>query len=288
MAIGMHARGSSQDGREPGAERQAIKARAVLHAGNTFGAVVAEGLTREHPRMAPVPLQNAEWHLRLAAPLVPLPLADIAPPDIQHGQTGGLAKRHAGAAHSPIDGRRDAPYSCYMQLPTRKAAHGADPLLDDAQALNAAVAELVRVYQFRDRDKICCYDISVTQCYALEALVERGPMRSQELARSLMLDKSTTTRVVDALERKDYVERQSDSTDARALSLRVTRSGRALYEKINRELIAQHAQLLEDLSPEIRSGVTQVIRRLAQAAQARFVAGVSVGSCGTSCGPSCS
>lgn len=175
-----------------------------------------------------------------------------------------------------------------MQLKTHKPAPGVEPLLADAQALNAAVAELVRVYQFRDRDKICCYDISVTQCYALEALVERGPMRSQELARVLMLDKSTTTRVVDALERKDYVERQSDSTDARALSLRVTRSGRALYEKINRELIAQHAQLLEDLSPEIRSGVAEVIRRLARAAQARFVAGVSVGSSGSSCGPSCS
>lgn len=45
----------------------------------------------------------------------------------------------------------------------------------DAEALHTAVADLVRVYQFRDRDRICCHDISVTQCYALEALVEHGP-----------------------------------------------------------------------------------------------------------------
>ena len=44
-----------------------------------------------------------------------------------------------------------------------------------AQALQAVV-DLVRVYQFRDRDRICCHDISVTQCHALEALVEHGPM----------------------------------------------------------------------------------------------------------------
>ena len=75
----------------------------------------------------------------------------------------------------------------------------AKTLMQDAEALHGALSELVRIYQFRDRDRICCHDISVTQCYALEALVEHGPMRSQALARRLMLDKSTTTRVVDAL-----------------------------------------------------------------------------------------
>ena len=158
-------------------------------------------------------------------------------------------------------------------------------LLADAEALNAAVSDLVRIYQFRDRDKICCCDISVTQCYALETLVERGPMRSQALAELLMLDKSTTTRVVDALVRKSYVERLPDEADARALSLRITRSGRALYEKINRELIAQQAELLADLDPDVRAAATDVVRRLARAAEARFVSGVSVGVCSSGCGP---
>jgi hypothetical protein len=45
----------------------------------------------------------------------------------------------------------------------------------DAVALHEALSELVRVYQFRDRDRICCHDISVTQCYALDALLRRGP-----------------------------------------------------------------------------------------------------------------
>lgn len=161
-----------------------------------------------------------------------------------------------------------------------------DALLHDAEALHSAVSDLVRVYQFRDRDKICCYDISVTQCYALETLAEKGPLRSQALADVLLLDKSTTTRVVDALVRKSYVERQQDAEDARAVSLKVTRSGRALYEKINQELIAQQAELLRDLDPAIRSGVSEVIHRLAKAAAARFVSGVSVGTCSTSsCSP---
>ena len=160
-----------------------------------------------------------------------------------------------------------------------------DALAKDAEALHAALNNLVRLYQFRDRDRICCYDISVTQCYALEVLVERGPSRSQALAEALMLDKSTTTRVVDALARKGYVERLPDPEDARAVSLRVTTDGRKLYEQINNELIQQQIDLLRDLDPEVRAGATQVIQRLARAAQSRFVSGVSVGSCAPACGP---
>ena len=52
----------------------------------------------------------------------------------------------------------------------------------DALALHQAVADLVRVYQFRDRDRICCHDVSVTQCYALETIVEHGPLRLSALA----------------------------------------------------------------------------------------------------------
>ncbi len=159
-------------------------------------------------------------------------------------------------------------------------------LLRDAQTMHAALGHLVRVYQFRDRDKICCHDISVTQCYALETLVEQGPMRSGALSDALRLDKSTTTRVVDALARKGYVERLTDADDARALSLRATRAGRALYERINQELIEQQVELLRDFDAEARASAAEVIRRLARTAEARFVAGVSVGSCATSCAPS--
>lgn len=158
-------------------------------------------------------------------------------------------------------------------------------LYADARALHAALSDLVRIYQYRDRDRICCHDISVTQCHALEALITGGPMRSQSLAAALRLDKSTTTRVIDALERKGYVERAVASDDARAVTLRATADGSALYERINSELVAQQAALLADLDPGLRAAATQVIRRLASAAQQRFAAGVSVGSCTTTCAP---
>ena len=155
----------------------------------------------------------------------------------------------------------------------------------DAAALQAAVADLVRVYQFRDRDRICCHDISVTQCYALETLAEHGPMRLNALAERLFLDKSTTSRVVAALVKKGYAEQGRDAHDARAIALSVTRKGRALYLRITEDLVAQQKQLLQDLDPDVRRGAVQLLRRLAQAADARFRSGMSVGSGQTCCAP---
>jgi MarR family 2-MHQ and catechol resistance regulon transcriptional repressor len=154
----------------------------------------------------------------------------------------------------------------------------------DARALQAAVADLVRVYQFRDRDRICCHDISVTQCHALEALVEHGPMRLSELTERLFLDKSTTSRVIGTLVKKGYVEQRPDTTDGRATALHPTARGRRLCERITDGLVQQQKQLLQDLDPEIREGVVNVIRRLAHAADSRFRSGVSVGA-DACCGP---
>lgn len=155
-------------------------------------------------------------------------------------------------------------------------------LLEDAKALQAAVSGLVRIYQVRDRDRICCHDISVTQCHALEVLVAQGPMRSQALAEALRLEKSTVTRVVDALVRKGYVERLAAPDDARALALRATPSGRALFKRIHDELVAQQMALLRDLGPELRAGAADIVRRLARAAEARFLPGQCAPA---ACGP---
>jgi MarR family 2-MHQ and catechol resistance regulon transcriptional repressor len=161
-----------------------------------------------------------------------------------------------------------------LDKPTRPARPS--PLDADAAALHEALSELVRVYQFRDRDHICCHDISVTQCYALEALLRRGPSSLNELAAELYLDKSTASRVVASLERKRYVTRASHPEDRRAIVLTVTPAGRRLCETIREDLVAEARALLADFEPEVREGAARLILRLARAAAAR--SGVSPGA----------
>jgi DNA-binding MarR family transcriptional regulator len=167
---------------------------------------------------------------------------------------------------------------------SRPAADGAEARLDaGAREVHEALSALVRVYQFRDRDRICCHDISVTQCHALEALVRRGPSALNDLARELYLDKSTASRVVSALERKGYVRRSAHPDDGRAVILDLTAAGRRLHDRIRADLIAETRRLIADLEPGVQEGTARLLLRLARAAAER--SGVGGGGGGGCCGP---
>jgi DNA-binding MarR family transcriptional regulator len=162
-------------------------------------------------------------------------------------------------------------------MDTATAPTSDSALARDAEELYDALEDLLRVYQFRDRDRICCFDVSVSQCYALEGLVRRGAMTLNDLAAYLYLDKSTASRVVDALERKGYVARAPHPKDRRALLLDATPKGRELEGEIRESILAEERQLLADFTPEVRQAMTVVLRRLARAAAA------SVGTGGGTC-----
>ncbi|MEX2571837.1 MAG: MarR family transcriptional regulator [Gemmatimonadota bacterium] len=157
--------------------------------------------------------------------------------------------------------------------PSAPAMHSLrdDPRLGrDATDLHAAISELVRVYQFRDRDRICCHDLSVTQCHALQILHQSGPASLNDLAARLFLDKSTTSRVIDALERKEYAVREPNPKDRRALRLSVTPKGASLLERIREDILLDEKRLLAEFEPAVRREMTRLISRLARAAAARI------------------
>jgi len=146
-----------------------------------------------------------------------------------------------------------------------------DPILErDARDLHKALSELVRVYQFRDRRRICYYDVSVTQCYAIAALMRDAGMTLNELAGKLYLDKSTASRVVDSLERKGYVHRSADPADGRALRLVATEKGKRLHARIDQDLIEETKKLVAEFDPDVRQATGRLIAQFARAAADRF------------------
>ena len=161
--------------------------------------------------------------------------------------------------------------------PAAPVDHG---LAADAATFHAALAELVRAYQFRDRDRICCHDLSVSAYYALDALVAHGPMSLRELAERLYLDKSSASRLVAGIERKGYVGRNVDRRDGRAVLLRVSPAGQALYEQITAEIVAEQQALLAPFDPEVRQAMAELLQAVAAATVARTGSGP-----GTCCVP---
>jgi DNA-binding MarR family transcriptional regulator len=160
-----------------------------------------------------------------------------------------------------------------MNMETRSVGYlplREDPRLErDANDMHAALSDLLRVYQFRDRDRICCHELSVTQGHALEVLVDQGPLSMNDLAAKLFLDKSTTSRVLDSLERKGHAIRQADPEDRRALKLRATPSGTQLLAQIRQGILTDEKRLLADFEPGVRREMIRLIARLSKAAAAR-------------------
>jgi DNA-binding MarR family transcriptional regulator len=144
-------------------------------------------------------------------------------------------------------------------------------LARQARELQDALAEFIRVYQFRDRDRICCHDVSVTQCYALDALVRRELMTLNDLAAALSLDKSTASRVVTTLERKGYVARATHPRDRRAVLLTATTAGRRLVERIVGDLVEEKKRLLAEFPEEVRELAAELIQRLTAASRGAAV-----------------
>jgi DNA-binding MarR family transcriptional regulator len=150
-------------------------------------------------------------------------------------------------------------------------------LLEDAGALSNALSDLIRVVQFRDRDRACCYDVSVSQCYALKAVSEHGPLTVNQLAAELYLDKSTASRVANGLEGKGYLVRERDEGDGRVIRLVASASGAELCARIEADLAREYAALLTDFDPEVRAAITRLLGRLARSFAARVE--TSGGSC---------
>jgi MarR family transcriptional regulator, 2-MHQ and catechol-resistance regulon repressor len=156
-----------------------------------------------------------------------------------------------------------------LTLPANSPASEVDPrLAADARELQTVLSDLMRVVQFRDRDRICCHDVSVTQCYALRAVLRRGPLTLNELAAELYLDKSTASRVVKALAEKGYLERLPHPDDGRAVLLVITEAGRRLHSAIERELQAEVETLVADFEPEVRRALASLLERLSRSAVA--------------------
>ena len=138
------------------------------------------------------------------------------------------------------------------------------------EAFHEALSDFVRAYLVGERDRICCHDISLSQCYALEALIRRGPSTLKALAADLSLDKSTASRVVSTLQRKGYVGRTAHPVDARSMLLDVTSAGRRLHDRIRADRIAERTQLLAAFPAEVRDDIADAVRRVADATRRRM------------------
>lgn len=128
-----------------------------------------------------------------------------------------------------------------------------------------ALSELARRYQFRSRDEVCCYGLTVSQCYALELLHEKPKLTSSQLSAQLGLDLSSTTRVVDELVRKKLAQRQRSDEDARVREIVITESGQRMVTRVIADMIHVIETAMKPFPDAVRRAFPEVLHSLASA-----------------------
>jgi DNA-binding MarR family transcriptional regulator len=136
-----------------------------------------------------------------------------------------------------------------------------------AERLHRLTKELIRRYQFRDWNQICCYGITISQSHILDALAEEGNLTMQQVAGRMFKSVSTMTRVVAQLVRRGYVRRHRDPEDRRVVHVSITPQGKAVVAAISRDLIATQRAILEGIPLEQWEGAFAVLEALARGAR---------------------
>ncbi len=138
---------------------------------------------------------------------------------------------------------------------------------EGAEKLHHLTKELIRRYQFRDWNQICCYGISISQCYILDALAEDGDHTMQQLAKRMFKSVSTMTRVVAQLVRRGYVKRRQDPQDRRIIHVSITPQGKAIVAAVNRDLVETQKTILQNIPADQWEGAFKVLEALSQGAR---------------------
>jgi len=99
-----------------------------------------------------------------------------------------------------------------------------------------------KVHRYYER-KLSLYGITPSQFYVLSAVWEKDGVKFKDLAKSLEMDGSTLTSILDRLERQDLLERRDDPEDRRSLLVFLTEKAKqnideitCLAETLNQEI----------------------------------------------------
>lgn len=154
------------------------------------------------------------------------------------------------------------------QAPSTGAAPVDDP--ETAAALKLWLT-MSRAYQSAaelSRMDIARQELNPAEFAILEALYHKGPLLLGDVQRKVLVSSGGTTFLVDRLEKRGLVERQSCPNDRRARYAALTRDGQAMMKKVFPLHATAMKEAMAGLSTAEQKVVTGYLRRLGLAAAA--------------------
>jgi DNA-binding MarR family transcriptional regulator len=122
--------------------------------------------------------------------------------------------------------------------------------------------QIAGVVRRKGRTMLEQYNITPPQFDALLILSRTGVLTMGELSNRLYLAYSTTTDLVDRLERAGFVVRERDAEDRRVVRVRIQDKGAQLIEEVLDARRAYLADVLQCLDTEERSQILRALQVL--------------------------
>jgi DNA-binding MarR family transcriptional regulator len=99
-------------------------------------------------------------------------------------------------------------------------------------------------------------DLTPVQLWVLKVLAERPGISLSDLAEKILVGNSTTSGIIDRMEKAGYVTRERSEADRRSIQLRLTELGERMWAETNGERLSRLSAILslpdEDLQQMIR------------------------------------
>ncbi|MDZ7716492.1 MAG: MarR family transcriptional regulator [Balneolaceae bacterium] len=128
---------------------------------------------------------------------------------------------------------------------------------DETRTLNAFIKLMRATESLNNRlnRHLADADLTVSQFGVLEALLHLGPLNQKSLGEKLLKSGGNITMVIDNLERCNFVERQQDPSDRRAMLIHLTDKGenfiKDFFPKHLEEIKTEFSVLTKDEKEEL-------------------------------------
>ncbi|GAA3708596.1 MarR family winged helix-turn-helix transcriptional regulator [Gordonia hankookensis] len=107
-------------------------------------------------------------------------------------------------------------------------------------------------------------DVSLAQFRMLWTLAVIGPSSSAQVANALGVGASSVTRLADRLQHSGYLERGSEPTNRRVVTLDLTTAGHELVKRVLQWRKDELTRILSLLGPDVRAGLVDGLHAMHQ------------------------
>lgn len=121
-----------------------------------------------------------------------------------------------------------------------------------------ALKRTMNQFENQSRKQIRQFNLNMNEFAVLEILFHKGIRTTQQLKEGILIANSSTTYIVDNLEKKGFVQRKISSEDKRIIHVDLTQNGRELMK----DLFPMHAQFLSGYFDRLSISEVQQLRHL--------------------------